>query len=90
MLLRRKLNERIGWTGLPLSYVLKLWLAAGACAGVAWAIKMAVGHIHPIFMAALVLTPYGVIYFALTSALGLPESRAVVGQFTRMLRIRRS
>jgi hypothetical protein len=37
-------------------------------------------------MAALVLTPYGLLYFALTSAWGLPESRAVVGRFTRMLK----
>lgn len=89
VLLRRKLNERIGWTGLPFSYVTKLWLSAGVCAGVAWGIKLALGQIHPIFMAALVLTPYGLLYFALTSALGLPESLAIVGRFTRILRRQR-
>jgi putative peptidoglycan lipid II flippase len=86
-LLRRGLNRRIGWTGLPLSYVGKLWASAGVSAALAWAIRLALGPgVHPIIAAALVLTPYGLLYFALTSAWGLPESRAVVGRFTRLLR----
>src|SRR5215210_1666140 len=40
VLLRRTLNRRIGRTGLPGSFVLKLWGAATACAGVAWGIKL--------------------------------------------------
>jgi putative peptidoglycan lipid II flippase len=87
VLLRRSLNRRIGWTGLPLSYISKLWLAAGASAAVAWGLKLALGPIHPIPLAALVLTPYGLLFFALTSAFGLPESRAVVGRVLRMLRL---
>ncbi|HYH86758.1 MAG TPA: murein biosynthesis integral membrane protein MurJ [Pyrinomonadaceae bacterium] len=90
ILLRRKLNGRIGLTGIPLSFITKLWLSATASAAVAWGIRLALGPIHPIFMAALVLTPYGVLYFALTSAWGLEESRAVVGRFTRMFRLNRS
>jgi putative peptidoglycan lipid II flippase len=87
LLLRRSLNRRIGWTGLPFTYVSKLWASAGLSAGVAWGIKLAVGARHPIVVAALVLTPYGLLYFGLTSALGLQESRAIVGRFTRMLRM---
>lgn len=87
VLLRRSLNRRIGWTGLPLPYVSKLWLAAGASAAVAWAIKLALGPIHPIPLAALVLAPYGLLFFALTSAFGLAESRAVIGRVLRMLRL---
>ena len=90
LLLRRKLNQRIGWTGLPFSFVSKLWLSAGVSAAAAWAIRRALGPVHPIFMAALVLTPYGLLYFALTSLWGLEESRAVVRRFTRLLRLRRS
>lgn len=88
--LRRKLNGRIGLTGIPLSFVTKLWVSATASAAAAWGIKFALGPVHPIFMAALVLTPYGLLYFALTSVWGLEESRAVVGRFARMLRLRRS
>jgi putative peptidoglycan lipid II flippase len=89
-LLRRGLNRRIGRTGLPLSYVGKLWASAVVSAGVAWGLKLLVGHVHPVMMAVLVLTPYGLLYFALTSLWGLPESRSVVGRFTRLLKRRRS
>jgi putative peptidoglycan lipid II flippase len=84
LLLRRSLNRRIGWTGLPLSYVLKLWLSAAVSAAAAWGIKYALGPLHPIPLAVLVLTPYGLLFFALTWAWGLPESRAVVGRVLRM------
>jgi len=89
LLLRRSLNRRIGWTGLPFSYVSKLWASAGASAVVAWGIRYALGARHPIVVAALVLTPYGLLYFGLTSAFGLEESRAVVGRFARIIRLRR-
>jgi putative peptidoglycan lipid II flippase len=84
-LLRRGLNRRIGRTGLPLSYVSKLWAAAGLSAALAFGLKYLLGQVHPIILAALVLTPYGLLYFALTSLWGLPESRAVVGRFTKVL-----
>jgi putative peptidoglycan lipid II flippase len=88
-LLRRGLNRRIGRTGVPFSYVWKLWAAAFLSAGLAWALRYALGPLHPIIVAALVLTPYGLLYFALTSVWGLPESRAIVGRFTRLLNARR-
>jgi putative peptidoglycan lipid II flippase len=82
-LLRRALNKRIGKTGLPLSYVAKLWLAALGGAAAGWVIRLAVGDHHPIIIAALVLGPYGLIYFAITAAFGLPEMKAL---FDRMLK----
>ena len=85
VLLRRRLNARIGRTGLPVVFGLKLWAAAGASAALGWGLKLLLGGVHPIILAALVLTPYGLLYFALTSLWGLAESRAVVGRFTRIL-----
>jgi putative peptidoglycan lipid II flippase len=85
-LLRRKLNQRIGRTGIPFSFILKLWVSAALCAGLALGLKLVLGAAaHPIIVAALVLTPYGLLYFALTSAWGLPEARQVVGRFTRLV-----
>ena len=84
-LLRRGLNRRIGRTGLPLSYVSKLWAAAGLSAAAGWGLKILLGGFHPIILAVLVLTPYGLLYFALTSLWGLPEARTVVERFTRVL-----
>src|SRR5829696_9154579 len=85
VLLRRRLNARIGRTGLPTVFGLKLWVAAAASAAVGWGLKLLLGAVHPIILAALVLTPYGLLYFAATSLWGLPEARAVVGRFTRVL-----
>ena len=79
-LLRWTLNKRIGQTGLPVSYVVKLWLAAAAGAGVGWAIKLAIGGHHPVIIAALVLVPYGLIYFAVTAALRVPELNTILGR----------
>jgi putative peptidoglycan lipid II flippase len=79
-LLRRKLNLRIGSTGLARSLVAKLWIAAGIGAAAAWAIKMLLPLHHPIAVAAFVLIPYGLIYFAITSAWGLEEARSLVGR----------
>ncbi len=86
--LRRQLNRRIGQTGLPASFIVKLWTAAGASAALGWAILLGIArfHLHPIIVAALVLTPYGVAYFAITSAMNLPEAHAVVGRLTRLMR----
>lgn len=84
-LLRRTLNRRIGRTGLPLAYNLKLWLAALAGASFAWGIKLLVGRRHPLVLAALILVPYGLIYFAVTSLFKLPEAHTVVGRFRRLL-----
>jgi putative peptidoglycan lipid II flippase len=83
-LLRRSLNKRIGRTGLPLGFVAKLWLAAAVGAGVGWAIKLNVGSHHPIIIAALVLVPYGLIYFAISAALKVPELNSVLGRVLKV------
>lgn len=89
ILLRRSLNRRIGKTGLPLSFVAKLWTGAAIGAGAAWGIKLLIGRRHPAIVAALVLIPYGLIYFGVTSAMKLPEAQSVIGRFTRLLKKRR-
>jgi putative peptidoglycan lipid II flippase len=86
VLLRRRLNARIGRTSLPASYLLKLFAAATACAAVGWGLKLLSAPLHPIFFALTVLLPYGLLYFAATSALKVPESRALVGRFLRPFR----
>jgi putative peptidoglycan lipid II flippase len=88
LLLRRRLNAIIGRTGIPFSFASKLWVSAVVSAGLAWGLRLLLGGRHPIIMAALVLTPYGLLYFGLTALWGLPESRSVVGRFTRILRRR--
>ena len=77
VLLRRSLNRRIGGSGLAVSYLAKLWLAAGAGAAAAWGVKLIIGPLHPIIRAASILGPFGLLYFALTLVMGLPEAQFI-------------
>jgi putative peptidoglycan lipid II flippase len=83
LMLRRTLNSRIGQTGLPVDYVLKLWSAAIAGAAVAWTMKLLLPAMHPVFIAMLVLGPYGVVFLAGTFALRIPEASAALSRLRR-------
>ena len=82
-LLRRKLNGRIGRTGLAPSFLLKLAVAALAGAAVAWAVKLSLPAFHPVLVAIIVLAPYGLVYFGLTAAFRVPEISRVLSRFKR-------
>ena len=88
-LLRVTMNRRIGRTGLPREFLAKLWLAALAGSGVGWTVSRYAGHHKPVLMAVLVLVPYGLVYFGVTSLLGLGEARAYLKRFVAPLRARR-
>ena len=88
-LLRRTLNRRIGRTGLALPFVAKLWAGAVAGAAVGWAIKLLIGSRHPVIIAALVLVPYGLTYFAVVGFLRVPEANAVINRALIMVGIRK-
>ncbi len=77
LMLRRTLNARIGNTGLPASYVAKLWAAAIAGALAAWGLKLALPPMHPIIAAVVILGPYGVIYLGACTVLGIPVFSAL-------------
>jgi len=74
LLLRRTLNSRIGRTGLPGAYILKLWLSAAAGAAVGWAIKLLLPGLGPISAAIVVLGAYGAVFFAVAYALGVSDA----------------
>ncbi len=84
-LLRRKLNRRIGRTGLPAIFVAKLWGAAAVGAAAGWGIRLGLPTRQPFVVAALVLIPYGLIYFAVTFLFGLPEVRLLLGRLMRII-----
>jgi putative peptidoglycan lipid II flippase len=88
-LLRRKLNRRIGPTGLPMSYLFKLWAAAVLGAGVGWALKFLLGPLHPLPVAAVVLGGYGITYFGVTYVLGMSEALTVINRSLRFLKLSR-
>lgn len=88
ILLRRTLNKRIGRTGLSAGYMAKLWVSAFAGAAVAWGIKLLIGTRHPAIVAALVLIPFGLSYFALAWLLRVPEAATVINRTLRTLRLK--
>jgi putative peptidoglycan lipid II flippase len=79
-LLRRTMNTRIGRTGLPAAYVAQLWTSAICAAAVAWAVKLVVPAPNPILAAVVILGPYGTVFFATASALGVPEASAALAR----------
>lgn len=83
LMLRRAMNARIGETGLPAAYVVKLWAAAASGAAVAWLVKLSIPPMHPALIATLVLGAYGLVFFAMTSALRMPEARAALAHVRR-------
>jgi putative peptidoglycan lipid II flippase len=88
LLLRRTLNRRIGRTGLPSEFVVKLWIAAVAAAAVAWGVKMLVPALHPILTALVVLGPYGLVFFGTAFAFRIPEAAAAFGRIAAFSRRR--
>jgi putative peptidoglycan lipid II flippase len=78
LLLRKTMNARIGKTGLPASYVAKLWTAAIAGAAIAWAVKVSIPALPPVVAALLIIGPYGVIFLTMTVALRIPDAASMV------------
>jgi putative peptidoglycan lipid II flippase len=84
-MLRHTMNKRIGRTGLPARYVVRLWAAAVAAAIAALSVKLEVtASMHPVIVAVLVLGPYGVVFFAATLALGIPEASDAIRRVRRL------
>jgi putative peptidoglycan lipid II flippase len=86
-LLRRKLNKRIGATGVPAVMMVKLWAAAGVSALVACVVERYVPVHGPIVTAMFVLSAYGVAYFAITYLLRIKVCVDVLGKVLRRVGI---
>ena len=82
-LLRRSLKARIGSAGMPVGYLWSLWGAALTGAALGWAVKLSLPPVHPVVLAAAVLTPYGLTYFGATHALRIPEASSTVRRIFR-------
>ena len=85
VLLRRSLNARIGRTGLSLSYLIKLFVAALAGAFVAWGLKLNIPTWHPIPLAIVVLGSYGITYFLFSYRFRLEQAQIIIGRILRIV-----
>jgi len=82
-LLRRALNGRIGKTGIPSEFLIKLWPAALISGALAYFSKPFLAPEHPRIQAALVVPLFGVLYFWITNLLGIQESSEVIAKILR-------
>ena len=83
LLLRRKLNLRIGSTGVPTGYAAKLWGSAIAAGAVAWAVKLTLPAVHPVIVAVAVLGAYGLSFLLATLTFRVPEAAAALKRAAR-------
>jgi putative peptidoglycan lipid II flippase len=83
LLLRSRLNRRIGRTGLPVPFVTVLWLSGAAAAAVALLIRHEAPGLQRFVLATAVLGSFALTYGLLTLALRVPESRAVLSSVSR-------
>ena len=83
ILLRRRLNSRIGRTGISQKYLTKVWASAIVAAALGWAIRHFAGRHAPIPEGLIVLIPYGIVYFAVALLLKVPEARGIFRRLAR-------
>lgn len=83
LLLRRRLNMRIGKTGLRPSYAASLWAAAAGSAAIAFGLKLVIPALGRFLLAAAVLGTFGLLYVGVTVALGIPEAESLLARVRR-------
>lgn len=85
LLLRRALNRRVGKTGLPISFSLRVWGAALGAAAAGFGVKLAAGALGPVLLGALVCGAFATVYGALALLFRVPEAAALAGTIRRRL-----
>ena len=82
-LLRWRMNQRIGRTGVRSSLLARLWIAAVVGAAIGFGLKLAMAGHNRFVVGLVVLGTYGAIYLAGTYALGVREARTVLARVLR-------
>lgn len=72
-LLRWKLNQRIGWTGVDRRFVAQIWGMALVAAGAAIAVKLYTPWAGPRLEGLMVIPAYGVVYLGIAYLIGMTE-----------------
>jgi putative peptidoglycan lipid II flippase len=92
LLLRRTLNARIGHTGLPFNYVVKLWCSSAAGAVAGWATKLILPPMASlrhssdrILIGIVILGIYGIVFLGCTLLMRIPEASTAVSRIRQRL-----
>jgi putative peptidoglycan lipid II flippase len=86
VLLRRSLMRRIGSVGIGGGYLMRTFAAALFAAVVGHGVSLAAEPMHPLLIALLVATAFGVAYFTAARIFGLGEARAFAAALSRRIR----
>ncbi len=89
LLLRSRLNRRIGSTGLSGRFTVTLWALAVASAGLAIVVQESIRGWRPLLAGIVVIAAYGVAYLGGALLLRVPEARVILGGFLRRFRASR-
>jgi putative peptidoglycan lipid II flippase len=81
-LLRWALNERIGWTGLHLRYLVQLWSVAIGASALGFAVKLATLGAAPRIQGAMAIGAFGAAYLIGAKILAVPELDALVSRIS--------
>jgi putative peptidoglycan lipid II flippase len=83
LLLRSRLNQRIGETGLPVRLSVQLWLCAVVGGASGWGMRyLAMGQ-NRYVSGVLVLAAFGSVYLGATFMIGVPEARSAFARLKR-------
>ena len=74
----------MGDTGLKISFIAKLWVAALISAGSGFALKYILPAGHPFMGGLVIVGVFAVIYFPATALLGIEESKQVFARVRKM------
>jgi putative peptidoglycan lipid II flippase len=89
-LLRSALRGRVGKTGLQPSYLIRLWLIAIVAVIPSFAEKIWLRGLPPLISGFLVLSTFGIIYFASAAAFKLQEAWTLIRTIRSKFQSRRS
>ncbi|HYB90057.1 MAG TPA: murein biosynthesis integral membrane protein MurJ [Candidatus Binataceae bacterium] len=84
-LLRWRLNQRVGWTGLDRTFLAKLWAIALVAAGAGFGLKLIEAGMGPRIQGLTIIPLYGAIYLGGAWMLGMREFDQFVAQVRRQL-----
>jgi putative peptidoglycan lipid II flippase len=83
LLLQRGMRRRLGQIGISPVFLIQVWLAAMLGAVAARGVLIALGHHAPIPLALVVLSVYGILFFAVTIFMKLPEANSMLSLLRR-------
>jgi putative peptidoglycan lipid II flippase len=77
-LLRHSMNQTIGKTGLDYPDMAKIWMTALGAAALSFAVRFGMKGLPPLISGIIVLSIYGLVYFAGAAALGIPDAKRLI------------